>query len=158
MHRCAPPFAFVLAAVLAFAAPFASARDGRSFEAGIGYADEIEGESSYVATLGWLSDHAHPYELVLGHIAERDGGDDAFETPSATFIGASKRLYWRRWFASVGVALTDVENDVLSSTGQFMTGAGFTADRWTISVRHLSNADTGGRNRGETFVLFAFRF
>ena len=156
MHRRARPFLpALLFAASSLAASVANARDGRSFEAGIGYADEIEGESSYVATLGWLSHHEHPYEVVLGHIADRDG---TIETPSATFLGASKRLYWRRWFASLGVALTDVENDVLSSTGQFMTGAGFTADRWTISVRHLSNADTGGRNRGETFVLFAFRF
>ena len=156
MHRCARSFAFASFVLLGItAAPATFAQDRRAFEGGIGYADEIEGESSYVATLGWLSGHEHPYEIVLGHIAHRDG---AIETPSATFLGASKRLHWRRWFASLGVALTDVENDVLSSTGQFMTGAGFTADRWTISVRHLSNADTGGRNRGETFVLFALRF
>ena len=148
-------WASAVLALIALALTGRAEAQDRHWEAGIGYVDEIEEETSVAATLGWLSSGEHPYELILGHIASRDG---EFETPSATFLGASKRLHWRRWFLSLGVALTDVENDVLSSTGQFLTGAGYSADRWTVTVRHLSNADTGGRNRGETFVLVAFAF
>jgi len=41
---------------------------------------------------------------------------------------------------------------------QFMTGIGYRHDRFTVSLRHLSNANTGGRNRGGKLLLFQYGF
>jgi len=78
--------------------------------------------------------------------------------PATLFLAASKRLTWRGWFVSGGVAVSDYESEVLSGHGQFYTGAGYTAGSWTASLRHLSNGDTGGRNRGETLAILEHRW
>ena len=74
------------------------------------------------------------------------------------FVAISKRFVLRRWFVSAGIAAIDRDSDVLSGHGQFYTGAGYSTGAWTLSVRHISNGDTGGRNRGETFALLEYRF
>lgn len=78
--------------------------------------------------------------------------------PVTVFVALSKRVVRRGWFISGGVALLDRESDILSGYGQFHTDGGYVTGDWTVSVRHLSNGDTGGRNRGETFVLVEYRF
>jgi hypothetical protein len=143
---------FAAGAVLSLAFAPAPARAG--FELGVGQADEIEGEYSWLATFLWLSDDVHPWELGIGHIASRDGtalGD----TPTVTFVTAAKRYRWRGFFLSTGIALTDADtdNDVLSGTFQFMNGIGWGNEYWSVSVRHLSNASTGGFNHGETYLI-----
>jgi hypothetical protein len=97
-------------------------------EIGIGYVDEIEGEASIIGVLAWLTDERHPWEFGLGHIAERDGDELAdgsrFDTPAATFVSASKRFtFGAGRDEPAGVALVDVDNDVLSGHGQFLTAA-----------------------------------
>ncbi len=123
-------------------------------EIGFGIADEIEDEHTSIATLLWLSDDRHPWELGIGHIESRDG-QDLGDTPTTTFVSVGKRYRWRGWFISSGIALTDTgsDNDVLSGTFQFMNGIGWGNRYWTVSVRHLSNASTGGFNHGETYLV-----
>ncbi|KGM52614.1 hypothetical protein N800_11390 [Lysobacter daejeonensis GH1-9] len=121
---------------------------------GGGWADSIEGEGAEMASLAWVSAQRHPWEVMAGYIGEREGA----HVPDAVFFAVSKRLVWRRWFASGGVAWVSEDNHVLSGHGQFLTGAGYTFGRTSLSLRHLSNADTGGRNRGETFVLLEVGF
>lgn len=129
-------------------------------ELALGIANAVEDEDTTgVATLAWVTDAPHPYELQVGHIESRadDGGP---VSPTATFIAASKRLTWRRWYVSSGVALTDTHRDnrVLSGAFQFMTGIGWQSKDWSISLRHLSNAGIEGRNHGETYLMLAYAF
>lgn len=141
----------LLAAALALATP-ASA----GIQVGVGPVDEIDGESTWLATLAWLTGGEHPWEFLVGHIAERD--TTAIRTPDVFWISASKRLTWKRWYVTSGIAYADVDNEVLSNHFQFQTGLGYDFGRVSVSLRHLSNANTGGRNRGETFVLVDYAF
>jgi hypothetical protein len=142
---------------LPLAALLAAAPARADWEVGVGPIDEIEGEGSFGGTLAYLTTQKHPWEVALGHFEGRDA-DAPQRTPDVTFVGFSKRLVWKRFYASLGVALTDSDNDVLSGNGQFMTGAGWMFGNFSVSFRHLSNANTGGRNRGENILLFHYRF
>lgn len=149
-HACG-----VLLAITASACPLAHAQPG--FGIGGGVTDEIDGERTAVWTASWLGRGRHPWEFSVGRLGSR--ADVApLPVPATWFIAASKRLTWRRWFVSGGVALSDHDGDVLSGHGQFYTGAGYTTGPWTASLRHLSNGDTGGRNRGESFALIEYRW
>lgn len=145
-----------LPALLALAALSTSAVASAAVEVGLGYVDTIDDASSEAATLAWVTDEKFPWEFLAGHVADRHELGRYAE--SSTFVAASRRFTWRGFFLSAGLAYTDQRNEILSSHHQFFTGGGWAGERWSISVRHLSNADTGGRNRGETFALVTYRF
>ena len=140
-----------LVAAVAFSSP---AHAG--WHVGAGPVDEIDGEGSWLATVSWETEQTHPWEFMGGYIAKRD--ELAIRTPDVFWVSASKRFTWRGWFAQGGIAYADVDNDVLSKHFQFQTGVGYDFGRVALSLRHLSNANTGGRNRGETFVLAQYGF
>ncbi len=119
-----------------------------------GVAKDYDDENAVVLAVAWLSDHAHPWEVMIGHVGERDRA----EIPAAAYLALSKRFYWRQWFVSGGVALVSVDNDTLSGHGQFLTAIGRDFGRVNVSLRHLSNGSTQGRNRGETFLLAEIAF
>jgi hypothetical protein len=132
------------------------ARAQASWHVGAGPVDEIEGRGTWLATAAWVTQHEHPYEFLAGYIDGRQ--DPAIVTPDVFWISASKRLTWKGWFAQGGIAWADSDNEVLSEHWQFHTGVGYDFGRLGLSLRHLSNADTGGRNRGETFLLLDYGF
>ena len=150
MHR----FRLVALGLLAL---LAAAPCRADWEIGVGPLDEIDGEGSFGGSLAYLTTQTHPWEVSLGHFEGRDASA-VQQTPDVTYIGFSKRLTWRSFYATLGVALTDSDNDVLSGNGQFMTGAGWQFGDFSISLRHLSNANTGGRNRGENILQLHWRF
>ena len=121
-----------------------------SWHVGAGPVDEIDGEGSWMATLAYVTAGEHPWEFIGGYIGERD---ENIATPDVAWISASKRFTWKGWFLQSGIAWADVDNEVLSNHFQFQTGVGYDFGRVSVSLRHLSNANTGGRNRGETFLL-----
>lgn len=123
---------------------------------GIGPVDEVEGVSSKALTLSWEADATHPWEFMGGVIDARD--KSAMRTPRVYFASLSKRFTWKGWFAQGGIAATNVDTEVLSKHWQFMTGIGYRHKNFTASLRHLSNANTGGRNRGENLLLFQYGF
>ena len=127
------------------------------FGVGGGVTSEIQGEQTPVFNVSWLGHARHPWEFSAGYLGRRDRLDSG-SIPSTVFAAVSKRLTWHRWFFSGGVALVDEDNEILSGHGQFYTGAGYEVGSWAVSLRHLSNADTGGRNRGETFALVEYRW
>lgn len=144
---------FVLALALA-ASPLVARADA---ELALGIANRIDDETrAGIATLAWVTDAKHPYEFQIGHIESRD----ALDLPTATFVAASKRLTWKRWYGSSGIALADTHGDnrVLSGPLQFLTAVGWSAQHWSISLRHLSNAGIEGRNHGETYLMVAWHF
>ena len=139
-----------------FAAVLACGPVQAGVQVGAGLVDEIEGENTVLATVAWLTEDAHPWEFIAGYFDARSV--PAIRTPSTFWISASKRFTWKGWFAQGGIAWADADNEVLSQHWQFQTGAGYDFGRWSLSLRHLSNADTGGRNRGETFLLLDYAF
>ena len=156
----APPGARVrracglLLAITALASPPVHAQSG--FGIGGGVTDEIDGERTAVVTASWLGRGRHPWEFSVGCLGSRDDVEPS-PVQATWFVAVSKRLSWRRWFLSGGIAMSDHDGEVLSGHGQFYTGAGYTTGTWTLSLRHLSNGDTGGRNRGESFAMLEYR-
>jgi hypothetical protein len=140
-----------VALMLALCAGTVSARA----ELGLGLVDEIEGDRTEIATLAWLTEQRHPWEFLIGHIHARDG-HESLHSPSVTFAAASKRLTWRNFYLASGVALTDADNEILSGEVQFLSTLGWMLGDWSVALRHLSNANTGGRNRGETFLVLSY--
>jgi len=143
--------------VLFVALAAAPCRAGDGFGAGIGVTDEIDGQTTPVLLLSWLEDARHPWEVSAGYLGRRDRLARG-TAPAVVFVALSKRITWRGWFVSGGIAATDRDSSVLSGHGQFYTGAGYMSERWALSLRHFSNGDTGGENRGETFLLLEYRF
>lgn len=126
------------------------------FHFGVGPVDEIEGKRSGAAALSWETEHKHPWEFMGGVIRQRQ--DPAIRTPRVYFASISKRFTLNRWFAQGGITATNSDTDVLSAHWQFQTGIGYRYERFTLSLRHLSNANTGGRNRGENILLLQYGF
>ncbi len=124
--------------------------------AGLAWVNEIDGVPSVAMTLSWETEDTHPWEVMGGVIRSRH--DPHLRTPRVFFASASKRFTWKGWFVQGGIAATSSDTDVLSAHWQFATGAGYRQERFTVSLRHLSNASTSGDNRGETLMLFQYGF
>lgn len=143
------PISFLL---LLLIAPCAQA----GFHLGLGVADEIDGVHSQSATLSWETTERHPWEFMGGVIRARH--DSRLHTPRVLFASVSKRFTWKGWFVQGGITATNSDTDVLSSHFEFQTGIGYRYRHLTLSLRHLSNANTGGRNRGENLLLAQYAF
>jgi hypothetical protein len=142
------------AGLLALHATAASA----GVEVGVAHVDEIEGESTHALSLSYLTRGTHPWEFMAGHIQSRSRFSPV-HSPNVAFAALSKRLSWRGWFVQGGIAVTDSDTEALSHHWQFMTGGGYRFNRhWTLSLRHLSNANTGGHNRGENLLMLQYGF
>lgn len=115
-----------------------------------GFADEHDNDYAPVATLGFLTDHRFPIEIVGGYIGSRT--IESGRIDPTWFVGADLRWTGRWWFVGGGAAFVSETSEVLSSDYQFMTLAGLRYSDWVLTLRHLSNASTGGRNRGETIL------
>lgn len=125
-------------------------------ELGVGPVDEVDGINTRALALFLLSEHRHPWELSLGMIAKRDSLRIA--TPTTRFLAIGRRFaLGRGFFLASAFALVDQRSEVLSSRHQFMTGIGWSGKRLTLALRHLSNANTGGRNRGENVLWLGYR-
>lgn len=125
-------------------------------ELGLGPVDEIDGVDTRSFAVFLLSEHRHPWELSLGLIGKRDSLRIA--TPNTRFLAIGRRFtLGRGFFLASALALVDHRSEVLSSRHQFMTGIGWSGKRLTLALRHLSNANTGGRNRGENVFWLGYR-
>lgn len=144
-------FAAGLLALLAAASARAA-----GWEIGGGYADQIDGEASWLATVAYVtSEQRFPWEFMLGYIDGRTEANPGSRADQG-FAALSKR--WQpvnHAFVSVGMAANSDDNDVLSGHIQFMSTLGIRFDRFSVSVRHLSNAGITGNNHGETFFLLS---
>lgn len=156
-HRCVASMvrAFV-AFIFALVGLALSTMAHAGMHVGVGPVDEIDGQTTAMAAVTWETDKTHPWEFLVGTIHRRT--PDPTSTPDVYFLAISKRFTWRGWFVQGGVAMTSSDTDVLSRHWQFQTGLGYRYQRFTASVRHLSNANTGGRNRGENYLLLSYGF
>lgn len=127
------------------------------FELGAGFATKIDDERTGAATFAYLTEERHPWEFLVGYFDQRRR-NGAVAVEDTFWGGVSKRFTWHGLYASFGVAYAQEDNEVLSNHLQFQSAAGYRLDRFSVSIRHLSNGNTGGRNRGETFLLFHAAF
>ncbi len=141
-------------ALLAALAAFSTSTMAGEWQVAGGFADEIDNDYAPVATIGYLTDHRFPIEIVGGYIGSRT--IDSGNVDATVFLGADLRWTGRWWFVGGGAAWVDGTSEVLSSDFQFMTLAGLRFSDWVITLRHLSNAGTGGRNRGETIFTLGW--
>lgn len=143
----------VVLALGGLALPVAQAAAGE-WQLAAGVADELDNDFAPAATLSYIVPTRFPIEIVggyIGHRLLRSG-----RTESAWFLGADLRWSGRYWFVGGGGAWVNRESEILSSRYQFMTLAGLRWRDWVLTLRHLSNAGTGGRNRGETLLTLGW--
>lgn len=131
-----------------------SSAAGNEWQVAAGFADEHDGDFAPVATVSYLIDRRFPIEIVGGYIGHRILRSG--RTESTWFVGSDLRWQGRWWFVGGGAAWVNRESELLSSRYQFMTLAGLRGQHWVLTLRHLSNASTGGRNRGETFLTLGY--
>lgn len=133
-----------------------------TIELALGLADEVGGQQSLAGTasLHLLEDRPISLELLTGHIDDRPRRVNEIGNPDEYFVGFTLRRQFGPWFFGGGGAWVPDRSlsEVLSSNGQFMQVAGYRRGAFSLSLRHLSNASTGGRNRGETFLTAGWRF
>lgn len=140
------------ALLLCFGAASAARAGG---EIGFGVTDEISGTSTRAVLLSYVGSQRYPWEVSIGHLRARDAGSAA-PSSTTTLVAFSRRLMWRDWYLSSGIALVDADNEILSGYAQFITGLGWRGAHLTVNVRHISNAGTRGRNRGETMFFVGY--
>lgn len=116
----------------------------------VGIADKVDDDYAPTIGVSYLTDHRFPIEVMGGYIGSRQL--DSGPAGPTWFAGAGLRWQGDWWFLGGGVALVSKQSEILSSAYQFVTTAGVRHGPWLASIRHLSNASTRGRNRGETFL------
>lgn len=141
----------VLAAVLQV--PTAAADE---WQVTVGVADKVDDDYALTAGVSYLTDHRFPVELMGGYIGARQV--DSGPVGPTWWAGAGLRWQGDWWFLGGGVAFVSNQSEILSSAYQFVTTAGIRHGSWLASLRHLSNASTRGRNRGETFLSIGWAF
>jgi hypothetical protein len=125
---------------------------------GLGVDAPINGRTSSVINLSYLTEQKYPWEFAVGGfpgLSARGGHDDI---PTTYYAAISRRLTWRHWFISEGGVYDSANNAALSGHWQFQTAIGYQMDHWTISARHMSNAGIREPNHGETFALVQYGF
>lgn len=130
------------------------------FEIGLGVLDEIDDHGAETATLGWYPrDGEWPLEIMVGHMTSRSPTPTTLGSPSVNFVSFSlQRQFTPGWFLGFGVAAIDDQSEVLSSTHQFLSSAGYRFGKFSLVLRHMSNGNTGGRNRGENLLTLNYSF
>lgn len=72
--------------------------------------------------------------------------------------GGGRVTLWRGFFASFEVGAVNHRTPTFSSSYEFATSLGWGHGSFRISLRHVSNGGTGGRNWGSTMLLAGLGF
>lgn len=90
----------------------------------------------------------------LGAIHSRRGDTDLGRHVLVGSVGL-RLLPYRGLFMSMQLGYANTRTAAISSHEQFVSDIGWSFGRSALSLRHISNGHLfGGRNRGETMVLF----
>lgn len=85
------------------------------------------------------------------------GDRDLNEGVTVGYLGA-RLEFDRGWLLGFGVGGQSGHSDALSGSPQFVSSAGWRHDRFSLIVRHVSNARLHEPNGGETMLLAGWRF
>lgn len=116
------------------------------------------GDSRFVwapaAALGWID----------GRDLTRFGGNRYTATDTVWLLAAGVRLQYapadrgRGWFLGLQPALQRGRTQALSGGLEFVSTLGWQGRRFSVQLRHVSNAGLSGPNRGETMALVGVGF
>lgn len=161
--RFPPAARLALACLMAFVAVPATAAD---VEVAGGVSTTTDREFTGVASVAWL-----PHLRALDNATLRaevgaihvDGrgrvqGRDLSDAVTVGFVGLRYERTDNGLTLGAGVGAQAGETDALSGDPQFVTTAGWRMDRFSVLVRHISNASLHSPNNGETMVVAAWRF
>ncbi|MGY0610835.1 acyloxyacyl hydrolase [Luteimonas sp. A501] len=153
-----------LAAVLTLAAlPALAAAD---IEVAAGGSKTTEREFTKVASVAWLPELRQLDNAVLrgevgaiyvdgrGNVRGRDLADNVV----VGYVGLRYERTDNGLTLGAGIGAQSGETDALSGDPQFVTTAGWRWDRFSLLLRHISNASLHSPNNGETMVVGAWRF
>ncbi len=142
-------------------------------EAGRSYMDR-DAASTVFAEVVWtpqrLGDSRFTWapDAAVGWIDGRDlprfTGDRYTATDDVWLLAAGVRLQYapddrgRGWFVSLQPALQSGRTQALSGGLEFVSTLGWQGRRFSLQLRHVSNAGLQGPNRGETMALVGVGF
>src|SRR5690606_9265326 len=153
-------------AVLFAAAPVADAQAGSDIEVAVGASTTTDREFTRTASVAWVPELRQLDNAVLraqtgliyvdgrGPVRGRDLEDDVW----VGYIGLRYERTDNGLALGAAVGAQSGETDALSGDPQFVTSVGWRWDRFSLSVRHISNASLHSPNNGETALVAAWRF
>lgn len=152
------------AVLLAALPPLAQADAG--LEVAAGASTTTDREFTRVASVAWLPElrrferAALRAEVGVVHVDGRRPvpGRDLVDDVQVGFLGLRYERADSGLTLGAGIGAQAGETDALSGDPQFVTTAGWRWDRFSLLVRHISNASLHAPNDGETMLLGAWRF
>lgn len=155
--------ALAVAVASAFSAAPALAAD---IELAAGASTTTDREFTRVASVAWLP-AIRPLDSALLraevgaiHVDGRGEvrGRDLADSVTVGFVGLRYERTDNGLTLGAGIGAQSGETDALSGDPQFVTTAGWRMDRFSLLVRHISNASLHSPNDGETMLVAAWRF
>jgi len=156
-HALAPA---LLSCLLAIAIP----AHAQSFEVGAGVSFTRDNEDTPVASVAWLPEWREfrggmlHWDVGVLHVRGRNGsaydnGDDV-----TVFHGGLRYERPSGLVGGFGVGVQDGKTEALSGDPQFISTFGWRWNRFSLLLRHISNASLHQPNDGETMLQATWRF
>ncbi|HEY4528923.1 MAG TPA: hypothetical protein VIG97_01130 [Luteimonas sp.] len=154
-----------LAALILASVPLAASADA-NVEVAAGASGTTNREFTRVASAAWLPELRQLDNAVLlaetglvyvdgrRPIAGRDLTDDVW----VGYVGLRYERTDNGLTLGAAIGAQEGETDALSGDPQFVTTVGWRWDRFSLLVRHISNASLHSPNDGETMLVGAWRF
>ncbi|MGY1458781.1 MULTISPECIES: hypothetical protein [unclassified Luteimonas] len=149
--------------LLSAAFPAAAATD---IELAAGVSTTTDREFTRAASVAWLPELRQLDNAVLraevgavyidgrGEVRGRDLADDVW----VGFVGLRYERTDNGLTLGAAIGAQSGETDAVSGDPQFVTTAGWRWDRFSLMLRHISNASLHSPNNGETGLVAAWRF
>lgn len=159
-HLRAMAAVFVLGLV---ASPAMAAAD---IELAVGASTTTDREFARTASVAWVPELRALENAVLrgqvglihvhgrGQVTGRNLDDDVW----VGYVGLRYERTDNGLALGAAIGAQSGETDALSGDPQFVTSVGWRWDRFSLSVRHISNASLHSPNDGETALVAAWRF
>ncbi|WP_132986753.1 hypothetical protein [Luteimonas terricola] len=135
-------------------------------EVAAGVSTTTDREFTRAASVAWLpelwqldramlrADVGVVYVDGRGDVRDRDLGDDVW----VGYVGLRYERTDNGLVLGAAIGAQSGETDAISGDPQFITTAGWRWDRFSLLLRHISNASLHSPNNGETGLAAAWRF
>lgn len=135
-------------------------------EVAAGVSNTTDHESTGVASVAWLPElrtldrAVLRGEVGLVHVDGRGevAGRDLSDSVQVGYLGLRYERTDSGLTLGAGIGAQSGETDALSGDPQFVTTAGWRWDRFSLLLRHISNASLHAPNNGKTMLVAAWRF
>lgn len=130
--------------------------------AGLGVSHDTYAKAGFVDVLGPERPLAHGFAIspmFSAGVMEGFGVAGARDDRTVWIAAAGARLQIQHgFFASFEVGAVNHRTPTFSSSYQFATSFGWAWERFRVSLRHVSNGSTEGKNWGSTMLLGGVAF